>query len=123
MSVAPRPDDTAPAEAWKAYAQELEGGLSAAERRAGYLQQQLNRVISSPPWRFAQSIRRFLDNTIFAFSPRLRRLVVLAVRQGPGAAVEAVRKRSIPDARYESFLQRHALTDGAAAELRAKIDA
>ncbi len=123
MSAAPRPDDNAPVEAWKAYASELEGGLSAAERRAGYLQQQLNRVIGSPPWRMAQRLRRFLDDTIFAYSPRLRKLVVLTVRSGPAAAFEAVRTRTMPDTKFEAWLARNALTDAGAAELRAKIEA
>jgi GT2 family glycosyltransferase len=123
MSAAnPRPDDDAPPEAWKAYAQQLEGSVTAAERRADYLQQQLNRVITSPPWRLVQSIRSVLDKTVFAFSPRLRRLVALTARNGPGAAIQAIQKRSIPDTRYEAWLQRNALTDAAASELRAKLE-
>jgi len=80
MPPAARPDESASRDDWKASAQTLEAGLSAYERRAAYLQTQLNRVISSPPWKFIQRIRLFLDNTIFKWFPRIRKLAVVTVR-------------------------------------------
>ena len=87
-----RPTPDAPAEDWKHYAEELEGQVMANERRASYLQGQLNRVITSPPWRMIQRVRGFCDRTVFATFPRLRRMTAVLLRQGPGDVIDAIRQ-------------------------------
>ena len=117
-----RPDNRASTEDWKRYADDLEGELTSAERRAAYLQRQLNRVIASPPWRLIQRVRTFLDSTLFAAFPKLRKLAVLIAREGLGGAFHAIQTQTLPDRRYENFLQAHALTDAETAQLKAEVE-
>jgi GT2 family glycosyltransferase len=117
-----RPAPDAPAEEWKHYAEELEGHVSASERRAQYLQGQLNRVVGSPPWKMIQRVRGFCDRTVFARFPKLRRMTVVLLRQGPGGVIDAWRDRSFPDHRYQQFLQQHPLTEAVRGEFAAAIE-
>src|ERR1051325_5716843 len=112
-----RPAPDASIEQWKHYADELEGHVTASERRATYLQGQLNRVIASPPWRMIQRVRGFCDRTVFAAFPKLRRMTAVLLRQGPAGVVDVLRDKSFPDLRYQTFLQQHAFTAALRAEL------
>lgn len=56
-----RPADNAPPAAWRAYADALEKIHSAGERRANYLHDRLNALVSSPAFRLARSAKNILS--------------------------------------------------------------
>lgn len=57
----PRPDDHAPAAAWKEYADAMEAVAAASEHRANFLHARLNKLISSPAWKILRKARNFID--------------------------------------------------------------
>lgn len=113
-----RPPDGAPAEAWRAYAEGLEGQLLASERRAKYLQDQLNGVISTPAWKFLRGCREFIGMKVLGRFPRCRKLLGTLAREGPCATWRRLRDRSFDDRGYEVFLSKHQLTETDKQKLR-----
>ena len=55
-----RPADSAPLGDWKAYASELEAIAAAGERRANFVHQHLNELVSSPAFRLARSAKNLI---------------------------------------------------------------
>jgi O-antigen biosynthesis protein len=56
-----RPADNAPSAEWRAYAAALEKIHAAGERRANYLHDRLNALVSSPAFRLARSAKNILS--------------------------------------------------------------
>ncbi len=57
------PPAHAGAEAWRAYAQELARIVAASERRADFLHERLNTVVSSAAWKMLRQARKLLPST------------------------------------------------------------
>ncbi|HYF49582.1 MAG TPA: glycosyltransferase family 2 protein [Planctomycetota bacterium] len=117
-----RPPENASAEEWQRYAQELEGVVTSTERRAHYLQDQLNGVVNSPGWKLLRRLRDTAHAVLRPF-PRARKMIGVFAREGPGGVVRRLREGSIGDAAYEAFLKRHPFDDAARASLKARLAA
>jgi len=107
-----RPAADASAEEWQRYAAELEGVVTSTERRAHYLQDQLNGVVNSPGWRLLRRLRDAAHAVLRPF-PRARKMIGVLAREGPGGVVRRLREGSIGDAAYEKFLERHRFDNAA----------
>lgn len=95
----------------------------ASERRARYLQDQLNAVIRNPGWRFLRGCRDFLAIRLLGRFPRCRKMLGVLLRKGPGGVIRCLRERSFGDHKYEEFLSKHALTEQEIGRLNAAVAA
>ncbi|MFH0939935.1 MAG: glycosyltransferase family 2 protein [Planctomycetota bacterium] len=116
-----RPPKDAPVETWQNYADELEGQMIASERRARYLQDQLNGVISTPLWKFLRRCREFIGMTLLGRFPRARHMAGVLAREGPSGVWRRLKDGSISDHKYAEFLRKNALTDHERQQLIEKI--
>ena len=88
----------------------MEGRLLASERRALFLQTQLNRVINAPAWKVVKKCRGIVDRVCGPF-PRVRKLLITLATQGPGGVARLVKTRSSIDETYNAFVRKHLLSD------------
>jgi GT2 family glycosyltransferase len=117
-----RPEADAAARDWQKYAEELEGQLTATERRARFVQDQLNHIVNSRGWRVLRGCRDAALAMLRPF-PRLRKLMGVLAREGPGGVFRRLREGSIGDARYQDFLRKHALTEAKIQAIRQRLAA
>src|SRR4029078_3453794 len=98
------------------------GVVTATESRAQYLQDQLHGVINSPLWKFLRRVRGVAVSVLGPF-PRMRKMLGILAREGPGGVARRLKEGAMGDAAYSRFLERHPFTDQDRAKLIARIDA